>query len=74
MEGKGYKLLCHVLTVSHESHAAKLLVMCVTVAHLVGEFSCNDAILDEQHNSVVCDYSHQEEEHHPRKKPSLLQS
>ena len=48
--------------------------MCVTVAHLVGEFSCDDAILDEQHDGVVCDDSHQEEEHNPREKPSLLQS
>ena len=48
--------------------------MCVTVAHLVGELSCDDAILDEQHDGVVCDDSHQEEKHNPREKPSLLQS
>lgn len=33
MEGKSYKLLCHVLgkiTLLHESRAAKLLVLCLT--------------------------------------------
>ena len=42
-----------------QSHESKItVVMCVIVAHLVGEFSCDDAILDEQHNGVVCDDSH----------------
>ena len=75
MKGRSYKIPCHVqanITLSHESKIT--VVLCVTVAHLVGELSCDDAILDEQHKCVVCDDSHQEEKHNPREKPSLLQS
>ena len=59
MEGRSYKIPCHVQAKITQSHESKItVVMCVTVAHLVGELSRDDAILDEQHKGVVCDDSH----------------